>query len=128
MSRQTAIVIAAVVLILAIASVMLYTLLQPQAPGPNGGPGMLYFYSPTCPICQGMKPTVDRLEQTYRDGFKIVRIDVTRPAGEELAREYGLVGQPYYLFFDSTGEETRRIGGPQTFDVLAQEIELTMGE
>jgi len=126
MSRQTIAVIAAVVLILVIASVVLYTLLQPQALGLNGGPGMLYFFSPTCPVCQGMKPTVDSLEETYGDEFKIVRIDITRPEGEELAREYGLVGQPYYLFLDSEGEEARRIGGPQAFDALAQEIELTM--
>lgn len=75
-----------------------------------------------------MKPIVDRLEETYGDEFNIVRIDVTRFKGEELLREYGLVGQPNYLFFDSSNEETRRIAGPQSFEVMAQEIERTLQE
>lgn len=75
-----------------------------------------------------MKPIVDRLEETYGDEFNIVRIDVTKPSGEKLAREMGIVGQPNYVFFDSANEETRRISGPQTFDVMAQEIERTLQE
>ncbi len=73
-----------------------------------------------------MKPIVDRLKETYGDEFNIVRVDVTRANGEELLREYGLVGQPNYVFFDSSNEETRRIAGPQSFEVMAQEIELTL--
>lgn len=75
-----------------------------------------------------MEPIVDRLEETYGDEFKFVRINVDSSRGKELAREYGLVGQPFYLFFDSTNEETRRMAGPQPFEVLAQEIERTMSE
>jgi thiol:disulfide interchange protein len=73
-----------------------------------------------------MKPIVDRLEGDYGDELNIVRIDVTKPNGENAARELGLVGQPYYVFFGSDNEETRRMGGPQTYEVLAQEIELTV--
>jgi thiol:disulfide interchange protein len=73
-----------------------------------------------------MKPIVNRLEETYGDEFNIVHIDVTRPNGEKAARDLGLVGQPYYVFFGSDNEETRRMGGPQTYEVLAQEIERTM--
>jgi len=70
-----------------------------------------------------MKPIVDRLEETYGDEFNIVRIDVTRPSGEKQARELGLVGQPNYVFFDGANEETRRMAGPQTYEVMAQETE-----
>jgi thiol:disulfide interchange protein len=73
-----------------------------------------------------MKPIVDRLEETYGDEFNIVRIDVDRPTGVKLLREHGLVGQPNYVFFDSANEETRRMSGPQSFDVMAQEIEQTV--
>jgi thiol:disulfide interchange protein len=73
-----------------------------------------------------MKPIVDRLEESYGDELNIVRIDVTKPNGEKAAREMGLVGQPYYVFFGSDNEETRRMGGPQTYEVLAQETELTL--
>ena len=73
-----------------------------------------------------MKPIVDRLEESYGDELNIVRIDVTRPSGEKVAREMGLVGQPYYVFFDTGNEETRRMGGPQTHEALAQEIKMTL--
>jgi len=73
-----------------------------------------------------MEPVVDRLEETYGDEFNIVHIDVTRPRGKELALEHGIVGQPNYIFFDSANEETRRMSGPQTYDTMAQEIELTL--
>jgi len=75
-----------------------------------------------------MKPIVDRLEESYGKEFNIVRIDVTRPSGEKRARELGLVGQPNYVFFDGDNEETRRMAGPQTFDVMSQEVERTLGE
>jgi len=74
-----------------------------------------------------MKPVVDRLEETY-DEFNVARIDVTKPNGKELARELGIIGQPNYVFFDSANKETRRMAGPQPFDVMAQEIEWTWQE
>ena len=75
-----------------------------------------------------MKPIVDRLEETYGEKLNIVRIDVTRPNGENQARELGLVGQPNYVFFDGDNKETRRMAGPQTFDVMSQEVKRTLGE
>ncbi len=69
---------------------------------------------------------MDRLEETYGDEFNFVHIDVTKQNGEQVAREVGIVGQPNYVFFDSTNQETRRMSGAQTFDVLAQEIERTL--
>ena len=69
---------------------------------------------------------MDRLEETYGDEFNIVRIDVTRPSGKQTAQEMGLVGQPNYVFFDSANEESRRMSGPQAYDLMAQEIEWTL--
>ncbi len=75
-----------------------------------------------------MKPIVDRLEEDYGDEFNIIRIDVTKPNGEKFARSVGIVGQPNYVFFNSTDKETRRMTGAQTFDVLAQEIERMLSQ
>jgi len=58
-----------------------------------------------------MKPIVDRLEEDYGDEFNLVRVDVTKPNGEKLGREVGIVGQPNYIFFGSDDEETRRMSG-----------------
>ena len=75
-----------------------------------------------------MKPIVDRLEEIYGDEFKIIRIEINQSDGKKLAREFGIVGQPSYIFFDDTGEETRRMAGPQPFDVMAQETERLLPE
>jgi hypothetical protein len=46
MSRQTMIVIGVAALLLIGIGVVLYVVLQSDAPVMTGGPGMLYFYSP----------------------------------------------------------------------------------
>jgi thiol-disulfide isomerase/thioredoxin len=91
--------------------------------GFEGGPGMLYFYSPECPVCQGMKPVMDDLEAEYGDDFKFVRVNVDTNQGKERARAHGLIGQPAYLIFDSSDEEVRRLMGAHTHSTLAQAIE-----
>ncbi len=75
-----------------------------------------------------MEPIVDGLEETYGDEFKIARINVDKPNGVKLAREYSIVGQPNYVFFDREGEEIRRMAGPQFAEVMAQEVERILGE
>ena len=117
-----------VILLLGIGGAALFVLAGCGGPAMSDGPGMLFFYSPTCPICQSMKPIMEEIEQTYGDEFNVVRIDVTTAKGEQTARELGLIGQPNYVFFDTANEETRRLAGPQTYEVLAQEIERTLGE
>ncbi len=47
MSQNKMIVIGVVVLLLAVAGVTLYILIQSDAPAMTDGPGMLYFFSPT---------------------------------------------------------------------------------
>ncbi|RLC74439.1 MAG: hypothetical protein DRI81_13800 [Chloroflexi bacterium] len=75
-----------------------------------------------------MKPIVNRLEESYKGEFNFVRIDVTKPNGEKLAREHGIVGQPNYVFFDSANQETRRMSGSQPLDVMAAQVERTLEE
>lgn len=90
------------------------------------GPGMIYFYLDTCHICQGMSPIVDELEAEYGREFNIVRANVGTDRGKDLADEYGIIGQPSYIFFDETGEEVRRMSGAREYQMLATEIERLM--
>jgi thiol-disulfide isomerase/thioredoxin len=94
--------------------------------GFEGGPGMLYFYSPECPVCQGMKPIMDDLEDEYRNDFKFVWVNVDTNRGKEQARAHGLIGQPAYLIYDSSNEEVRRLMGAHTRSTLEQAIEQAM--
>lgn len=93
----------------------------------EGGPGMLYFYSPECPVCQGMKPIMDDLQQEYGGEFKFVRVNVDTDPGKARARAFGLIGQPAYLIFDDSNEEVRRMMGAHTQSTLAEAIEKAQG-
>jgi len=75
-----------------------------------------------------MTPIVDGLEETYGQDFKIVRIDIDTARGKELAREHYFIGQPTFLFFDDSGEEVRRLMGPQAAETMQQEIERILGK
>jgi thioredoxin-like negative regulator of GroEL len=87
---------------------------------------MLYFYSPECPVCQGMKPIMDALEDDYGGDFKFVRVNVDTDQGKERARAHGLIGQPAYLIFDSSNEQVRRLMGAHTRSTLEEAIEQAM--
>jgi thioredoxin 1 len=98
----------------------------PDPAGFEGGPGMLYFYSPKCPVCRNMTPIVDELEKQYHDDFKFVRVDVETNRGKERARAHGLIGQPAFLIFDSSDEEVRRLTGAHSRATLEQAIQQAM--
>lgn len=70
-----------------------------------------------------MKPVVDRLEAEYGDEFPIIRVDIDTKAGKALAKEQGFIGQPTYIFYDKSGEEVRRLMGPQVYETFQFEVE-----
>jgi hypothetical protein len=75
-----------------------------------------------------MKPIVDGLEEEYGADLPIVRYNVGTNRGKEVAREYGIIGQPGYIFLDESGEEVRRLMGAQDREVLEREILRVRGE
>ena len=75
-----------------------------------------------------MTPIVNGLEETYGQEFKIVRVDIDTAEGKSLAREHYFIGQPTFIFFDDSGEEVRRLMGPQSSETLQREIERILGK
>ena len=73
-----------------------------------------------------MKPIVDGLEETYGEDFPIVRVDIETKQGKQVARDHGFIGQPTFIFMDASGEEVRRLMGPQTPETFEQVIELLL--
>jgi len=71
-----------------------------------------------------MKPIVDELEQQYGREINFVRIDIDTDRGKDLARKHAFIGQPTFIFFDGSGQEVRRLQGPQTREAL----ELALGQ
>jgi thiol:disulfide interchange protein len=70
-----------------------------------------------------MKPIVDGLEEKYGEDYPIVRVDIDTKQGKQVARDHGFIGQPTFIFIDESGEEVRRLMGPQTPETFEQEIE-----
>ena len=75
-----------------------------------------------------MEPVVDGLEEKYGSEFQIVRVDIDTGQGKQMAGDYGFIGQPTFILFDSSGEEARRLMGAQFREVLEQEIERILGQ
>jgi thioredoxin-like negative regulator of GroEL len=75
-----------------------------------------------------MTPIVNGLEETYGQEFKIARVDIDTAQGKKLAREHNFIGQPTFIFFDDSGEEVRRLMGPQTSETLEREIKRILEE
>lgn len=72
------------------------------------GPVLVDFYSPTCPPCRKLGPTIEKLADQYRDQAVVAKVNVSDvPA---LARKYGISSIPAVILF-SNGEEAQRIIG-----------------
>ena len=71
---------------------------------------------------------MDGLEEKYSAEFTIVRENVGKSSGKQLAREYVCIGTPAYVLFDKTGEQVRRFQGSQTTGTFEQEIERILAQ
>jgi thioredoxin-related protein len=75
-----------------------------------------------------MEPIVNELETKYDAEFSIVRENVGKSSGKQLAREFGCIGTPAYVLFDKNGEQVRRFQGGQTAATFEQEIERILAQ
>jgi thioredoxin-like negative regulator of GroEL len=75
-----------------------------------------------------MAPIVDGLERKYGGAFPIVRVNVDRSSGRQLARAYGFIGQPTFIFLDRAGQEARRLLGAQTVETFEREIQRLLAQ
>ncbi|MGI5862469.1 MAG: cytochrome c biogenesis protein CcdA [Myxococcales bacterium] len=94
-----------------------------------GGPAMIAFVSGSCPICLRMAPIVAAAERGCA-GHKVAveRIRVDAPGGRELARRYGVLGLPTFVFVDEFGNEVSRLVGEQSLAALEQTLSVLAGE
>lgn len=92
------------------------------------GPGMIFFSSATCPVCQRMKPMVENLAQRCSSYSIAVRtIDVSEPANAHYRDRFHLLGVPTFVFLDSRGRETARLVGEQPESSLLQAASVLAG-
>lgn len=81
---------------------------------PKGIPVVVEFYSPKCTVCMKMVPVINALKRECQgENFKLVQVDITDPAAQELVRKFGIFGTPTFVFLDPKGKEAARLLGYQ---------------
>jgi len=73
-----------------------------------GQPVLVDFYSPTCPPCRKLGPTIEKLADQYKDQAVVAKVNVDDIP--ELAQKYVISSIPAVILF-SNGQEARRIIG-----------------
>jgi cytochrome c-type biogenesis protein len=93
------------------------------------GPALVEFVGRACPICLRMAPVVAAAERGCAGRHvSVQRIEVEAPGGTALARRWGILGVPTFLFIDAKGEEVARLVGEQTLAQLEQSLSVLTGE
>lgn len=82
-------------------------------------PLMLQFYSPTCPHCRAMEPTLAEVAHKMQDRVEVVRADVTKLSG--LVKKYDIKSIPTFVLFKNK-QETARIDGQMPQEKLTDFI------
>lgn len=65
-----------------------------------------------------MTPIVNGLESDFAGQVAVVRLNVSDPGVEELQRQYGGRGHPFFAVVDKDGQLTDVYFGPQKAEVL----------
>ncbi|MGC4116409.1 MAG: cytochrome c biogenesis protein CcdA [Myxococcales bacterium] len=87
------------------------------------GAQMVEFVGRTCPVCLRMAPVVKAAERGCAGhSVTVRRIEVDGEGGRALARRYGVLGVPTFLFLDASGEEVARLVGEQPLEQLEQSL------
>jgi thiol-disulfide isomerase/thioredoxin len=68
-------------------------------------------------------PIVDGIKRKYRKHINVVYVSIDRADGKEVAKEYGVVGIPTFLFLDSEGNQVNVLRGSFPAPLIEQEIE-----
>ncbi len=80
-------------------------------------PVLVDFWGPRCAPCLALMPQVEKLEGTYGDKVKIVKVDASK--NRRLCLELKVLGLPTYLFYKNGQGVGRLTGG----DLKIQDIE-----
>jgi thioredoxin 1 len=73
------------------------------------------FYSDSCVPCKRMSPVLAEIEESYPDGFRLVKININfDPA---LAEKYEVQAAPTLVFFKNGEEKSRLVGAVKKADI-----------
>ncbi len=98
--------------------------------GKGGKPLFVEFYSSNCPICRKIVPIVRTIKEScLHKNLQVLTVNVSLKENRHLARRYGVVGVPTFVFLRADGTETARLIGYQQVEELERPLQaLTEGQ
>lgn len=80
----------------------------------NGRPTFVEFFSQYCSGCLAFNPIVNEIEDTIKDEYNVLRIDIHSSAGRTLRPALGFSFTPEFVLYDPGGNEVWRDHIPPT--------------
>ena len=74
----------------------------------HAGRVLIDFYTPTCPPCRAMAPTLEQIASEQSANLKIVKVDASEEA--ELATEFGIRAVPTFVLLNDGTKKAQLTG------------------
>jgi len=74
----------------------------------HAGRVLIDFYTPTCPPCRAMAPTLEQIAAEQQETLKVVKIDASEES--ELAAEFGIRAVPTFVLLNGGAKKAQLTG------------------
>jgi thioredoxin 1 len=74
----------------------------------HAGRVLIDFYTPTCPPCRAMAPTLEQIATEQQSELKVVKVDASEEG--ELASEYGIAAVPTFVLLKGGTKQAQLTG------------------
>lgn len=74
----------------------------------QAGRVLIDFYTPTCPPCRAMAPTLEQIATEQGDKLKVVKVDASTES--ELASEFGITAVPTFVLLSEGAKKAQLTG------------------
>ena len=86
----------------------------------SGKPGVLEFYTSSCPYCAKMATELARLSSSYGDKIFVVKLNAEKYVTE--AVKYQVEAVPTLVYFDAAGRKLQVEAGYRDYKTLVQQL------
>lgn len=90
--------------------------------GTNGKPTVVDFWAPWCENCKQAAPTLQKLEEDYKDQVNFVMINGDAPAAWPLIERFGVDAIPHMALISAEGDVETALIGPIPKRVLEADL------
>ena len=94
--------------------------------GKNGKPTVVDFWAPWCENCKMAAPTLQRVEQDYKDKVNFVLINGDQAAAWPLIERFGVDAIPHMALINAEGEVETALIGPIPKRVLEADLNVLL--